>query len=66
MALDSAPALHDEKFCVHIWAVTCRVHVMRCGNCSGCKWWITTKLKFSHTVVNSKHINTFTMDLNPV
>ena len=26
-----------EKFWVHIWAVICRVCVMRCVNCSGCQ-----------------------------
>ena len=37
-----------EKFWVHIWAVICRVCVMRCVNCSGCKWWSTTKLFCMH------------------
>ena len=46
-----------EEFWVHIWAVICRVCVMRRGNCSGCKWWSTTGLTFSYTVINSAQIN---------
>ena len=44
MASDSAPT----PAVVHIWAVICRVCVMRCGNYSGCKWWSTTQLYCVH------------------
>jgi len=39
MASDLATTTRSEKFCVHI----CRVCVMGCGNCSGCKRWSTTQ-----------------------
>ena len=48
MASDSAPNPRKEKFWVQIWAVICRVCVMRCGNASGSKKWSTTKLYCMH------------------
>ena len=62
MVSDSAPTpAVKNSGCTY--GQSCVEYVMRHGNCSGCKLWSTTKLKFSYTIINSTHINTFTMEL---